>query len=59
MGAKVQSNKRLRDIITVLEGIQRVAYVASKQVSVVMPIRNHLNFYLINLRPYVIRYISM
>ena len=33
MSAKVQSNKRLRDIITVLEGMQRVAYVASKQVS--------------------------
>ena len=58
MSAKVQSNKRLRDVITVLEGIQRVAYVASKQVSVVILIQNHLHFCFIS-RPYVIRYISM
>ena len=47
MSAKVQSNKRLRDIITVLEGMQRVAYVASKQVSTVILLPNHLDFYLI------------
>ena len=53
MSAKVQSNKRLRDIITVLEGIQRVAYVASKQVSLIILIRSHFHVY------FVIRYIDM
>ena len=45
MSAKVQSNKRLRDIITVLEGIQRVAYVASKQVSLIILIRSNFHVY--------------
>jgi len=31
MSVKVPSYKRLQDILTVLEGLQRVAYVASKQ----------------------------
>ena len=54
MSAKVQSNKRLRDMITILEGIQRVAYVASKQVSVVILIRNDFHFYYINFFSFVI-----
>ena len=32
MSVKVPSNRRFQDIITVLEALQRVAFVASKQV---------------------------